>query len=113
MHVMSQRYVIQVMMSHCRVVLERLLNYNSVSQVSAEVSRRSLSMTVDGSSPDSVSVKGNQLDVENRLYLGGLPHTHTARRINVGHFLYRPITALEYLHSLHINVEPFSPHFHT
>uniref|UniRef100_A0A671TW87 Laminin, alpha 1 n=1 Tax=Sparus aurata TaxID=8175 RepID=A0A671TW87_SPAAU len=47
------------------------------------VSRRSLSVKVDGSSPDSVSVKGNQLDVDDRLYLGGLPHTLTARRINV------------------------------
>ena len=52
-------------------------------QVSAEVSRRSLSVKVDGSSPDTVSVKGNQLDVDDRLYLGGLPHTLTARRINV------------------------------
>ncbi|XP_044032400.1 laminin subunit alpha-1 isoform X1 [Siniperca chuatsi] len=51
--------------------------------VSAEVSRRSMLVSVDGSSPDSVSVKGNQLDVDNRLYLGGLPHTHTTRRINV------------------------------
>lgn len=57
-----------------------------VSQVSAEVSRRLLSMTVDGFSPTSVSIKGNQLDVENRLYLGGLPHTLTGRRINVGQF---------------------------
>ncbi|XP_059205207.1 laminin subunit alpha-1 [Centropristis striata] len=51
--------------------------------VSAEVSRRSVSVSVDGSSPESVSVKGNQLDVDNRLYLGGLPHTHSTRRINV------------------------------
>ncbi|KAM7369500.1 hypothetical protein PAMP_010819 [Pampus punctatissimus] len=51
--------------------------------VSAEVSRRSVSVSVDGLSPDSVSVKGNQLDVNSRLYLGGLPHTHTTRRINV------------------------------
>ncbi|KAM9337101.1 laminin subunit alpha-1 [Symphorus nematophorus] len=51
--------------------------------VSAEVSRRSLSLSVDGSSLDSVSVKGNQLDVDDRLYLGGLPHTHKTRRINV------------------------------
>ncbi|XP_029282402.1 laminin subunit alpha-1-like, partial [Cottoperca gobio] len=50
--------------------------------VSADVSRRSVSVSVDGLSPDSVSVKGNQLDVDNRLYLGGLPHTHTTRRIN-------------------------------
>uniref|UniRef100_A0A3Q3VYH9 Laminin G domain-containing protein n=1 Tax=Mola mola TaxID=94237 RepID=A0A3Q3VYH9_MOLML len=49
----------------------------------AEVSRRVLSLTVDGSRPDSVSVKGNQLDVESTVYLGGLPSSHTARRINV------------------------------
>ncbi|XP_071340289.1 laminin subunit alpha-1 [Trachinotus anak] len=51
--------------------------------VSAEVSRRLVSVTVDSSSPDSVTVKGNQLDVDNRLYLGGLPHTHSTKRINV------------------------------
>lgn len=63
-------------------------------QVSGEVSRRSLSLAVDTSKPDSVSIKGNQLDVEKRLYLGGLPHAHTTRRINVGHLLPRqPIRA--------------------
>ncbi|XP_070709007.1 laminin subunit alpha-1 [Pempheris klunzingeri] len=51
--------------------------------VSAEVSQRLLAVSVDGSSPDTMSVKGNQLDVDNRLYLGGLPHTHSTRRINV------------------------------
>lgn len=51
--------------------------------MSAEVSRRSVSVSVDGSHPDAVSVKGNQLDVESRLYLGGLPHTLPTRRINV------------------------------
>ncbi|KAM6908341.1 laminin subunit alpha-1 [Lycodopsis pacificus] len=50
--------------------------------VVGEVTRRSVSVSVDGSSPVSVSVKGNQLDVDNRLYLGGLPHAHTTRRIN-------------------------------
>ncbi|KAM9839751.1 laminin subunit alpha-1 [Aulostomus maculatus] len=55
--------------------------------VSAEVSRRFMSVSVDGLSPDLASVKGNQLDVDSRLYLGGLPHTHNARRINVSHSL--------------------------
>lgn len=59
-----------------------------LSQVSAEVSRRLVSISVDGSSPDSVPVKGNQLDVDNRLYLGGLPDTHSTRRINVRHLCY-------------------------
>lgn len=57
-------------------------------QVSAEVSRRSLSLAVDSSKPGSVSIRGNQLDVEKRLYLGGLPHAHTTRRINVRHFFF-------------------------
>uniref|UniRef100_A0A3Q3QS66 Laminin G domain-containing protein n=2 Tax=Monopterus albus TaxID=43700 RepID=A0A3Q3QS66_MONAL len=51
--------------------------------VSAKVSRRSMSVSVNALSPDSVTIKGNQLDVDSRLYLGGLPHTYTARRINV------------------------------
>ncbi|XP_062236101.1 laminin subunit alpha-1 [Platichthys flesus] len=51
--------------------------------VSAEVSRRSVSLSVDGSSPESVTVKGNQLDVDNTLYLGGVPHAYSSRRINV------------------------------
>ncbi|XP_029935743.1 laminin subunit alpha-1 [Myripristis murdjan] len=51
--------------------------------VSAELSRRSISVSVDGSTPQSTSVKGNQLDVDGTVYLGGLPHTHTAKRINV------------------------------
>ncbi|XP_058485060.1 laminin subunit alpha-1 isoform X1 [Solea solea] len=53
--------------------------------VSAEVSRRSASVSVDGSSPKSVTVKGNQLDVDERLYLGSFPHTYThtsSRRLN-------------------------------
>ncbi|XP_029698573.1 laminin subunit alpha-1 isoform X2 [Takifugu rubripes] len=51
--------------------------------VSAEVSRRSLVLAVDGSKPGSASIRGNQLDVDRRLYLGGLPHAHATRRINV------------------------------
>ncbi|TNM96651.1 hypothetical protein fugu_016312 [Takifugu bimaculatus] len=51
--------------------------------VSAEVSRRSLALAVDGSKPGSASIRGNQLDVDRRLYLGGLPHAHATRRINV------------------------------
>ncbi|XP_033982773.1 laminin subunit alpha-1-like [Trematomus bernacchii] len=50
--------------------------------VIGEVSRRSVSLSLDGRTPDSVFIKGNQLDVEDRLFLGGLPHTHSTRRIN-------------------------------
>lgn len=42
-----------------------------------------MSVSVDGSRPQSVSVKGNQLNVVNTLYLGGLPDHMTTRRINV------------------------------
>ncbi|XP_047423850.1 laminin subunit alpha-1 [Mugil cephalus] len=51
--------------------------------VSADLSRRVMSVSVDGSRPESLSVKGNQLDVDSRLYLGGLPDTVSTRRINV------------------------------
>lgn len=36
-----------------------------------------------GEASDSAPIKGNQLDVESRVYVGGLPHSHTAKRINV------------------------------
>uniref|UniRef100_A0A672HAN2 Laminin G domain-containing protein n=1 Tax=Salarias fasciatus TaxID=181472 RepID=A0A672HAN2_SALFA len=45
--------------------------------------RRTASLSVDGSSPDVASVRGNQLDVDGRLYLGGLPAAVSGRRINV------------------------------
>ncbi|KAL7373886.1 hypothetical protein ABVT39_016658 [Epinephelus coioides] len=65
------------------VTSSTVVNDGEWHTVSAEVSRRSVSVSVDGSHPDAVSVKGNQLDVESRLYLGGLPHTLPTRRINV------------------------------
>ncbi|XP_078018932.1 laminin subunit alpha-1 [Epinephelus lanceolatus] len=65
------------------VTSSTVVNDGEWHTVSAEVSRRSVSVSVDGSHPDAVSVKGNQLDVESRVYLGGLPHTLPTRRINV------------------------------
>ncbi|XP_078100457.1 laminin subunit alpha-1 [Sander vitreus] len=59
-----------------------IVNDGEWHAVSGKVSRRTLSVSVDGSSSDSVSLSGNQLDVDSRLYLGGLPHTHSTRRIN-------------------------------
>lgn len=64
-------------------------------------------MSVDGSNLDSVSVKGNQLDVENRLYLGGLPHTQTARRINVKLLNSSPASCSTFLHDLNVYTECF------
>ncbi|KAK2859738.1 hypothetical protein Q5P01_004358 [Channa striata] len=59
------------------------INNGDWHTVRAEVSRRSMSVSVNGLSSDSVTVKGNQLDVDNRLYLGGLPKTFITRRIKV------------------------------
>ncbi|XP_072306440.1 laminin subunit alpha-1 [Eucyclogobius newberryi] len=64
------------------VTSSRLVNDGNWHTVTAEVSRRSVSISVGGTS-DSTHIKGNQLDVESRVYVGGLPHTHTAKRINV------------------------------
>ncbi|XP_077592476.1 laminin subunit alpha-1 [Stigmatopora nigra] len=51
--------------------------------VSADVARRSVSVSVDASAPDVAAVKGNQLDVSQRLYLGGLPPAYRGPRMNV------------------------------
>ncbi|KAM8822118.1 laminin subunit alpha-1 isoform 2-T2 [Synchiropus picturatus] len=51
--------------------------------VRAELSGRWLSLSADGSAPASAPVKGNQLDVESKLYLGGIPATLASRKINV------------------------------
>uniref|UniRef100_A0A3B4ARG9 Laminin subunit alpha-1 n=1 Tax=Periophthalmus magnuspinnatus TaxID=409849 RepID=A0A3B4ARG9_9GOBI len=66
------------------VTSSRLVNDGNWHTVTAEVSRRSVSVSV-GVASDSALIKGNQLDVESRVYVGGLPHTHTAKRINVSY----------------------------
>ncbi|XP_067290870.1 laminin subunit alpha-1 [Pseudorasbora parva] len=56
--------------------------------VRAEFSKKSVMVSVDGRDSERVSTKGHTLDVEGKLYLGGLPATYTARRIgNVTHSL--------------------------
>lgn len=54
-----------------------------MSQVVAEVGRRLMSVSVNSLKTESISVKGNQLDVANKVFLGGTPHTMTSRRIGV------------------------------
>ncbi|KAG1934304.1 laminin subunit alpha-1 [Pimephales promelas] len=45
-------------------------------------------VSVDSSDSDRISTKGHTLDVEGKLYLGGIPSTYTAKRIgNVTHSL--------------------------
>uniref|UniRef100_A0A4W5QPA5 Laminin, alpha 1 n=1 Tax=Hucho hucho TaxID=62062 RepID=A0A4W5QPA5_9TELE len=49
---------------------------------------KSVVISVDGQPSTPVPAKGNTLDVEHKLYLGGLPHTYTAKKIgNVTHSL--------------------------
>ncbi|XP_016112641.1 laminin subunit alpha-1-like [Sinocyclocheilus grahami] len=56
--------------------------------VKAEFSKKTVMVSVDGTDSDRTHTKGHTLDVEGKLYLGGLPATYTARRIgNVTHSL--------------------------
>ncbi|XP_056099529.1 laminin subunit alpha-1 [Rhinichthys klamathensis goyatoka] len=56
--------------------------------VKAEFSKKSVMVSVDGTDSDRISTKGHTLDVEGKLYLGGIPSTYTAKRIgNVTHSL--------------------------
>lgn len=80
-------------------------------QVIAEVGRRSLSLAVDESAPAATAaLRGNQLDVDKRLYLGGLPANHSTRRINVMMSQpRRPITAHRLFHCLNARSTPCPP----
>ncbi|XP_073796608.1 laminin subunit alpha-1 isoform X1 [Danio rerio] len=54
--------------------------------VKAEFSKKTVVVSVDGIESDHISTKGHTLDVEGKLYVGGLPPTYTAKRIgNVTH----------------------------
>ncbi|KAM4718072.1 laminin subunit alpha-1 isoform 2-T2 [Anableps anableps] len=64
-------------------VLSAAINDGHWHTVSAEVSRRSVSLRVDASRPTTVSIKGNHLDVDKTLFLGGLPAGVNSRRIGV------------------------------
>lgn len=56
--------------------------------VKAEFSKKSVMVSVDGSDSEHMPTKGHTLDVEGKLYVGGLPATYTAKRIgNVTHSL--------------------------
>ncbi|CAL8292350.1 unnamed protein product [Lota lota] len=55
--------------------------------VRTEFAKRWVSMAIDGVTSDPVSVRGNQLDVDKTLYLGGVAHTHTWKSSNVTHSL--------------------------
>uniref|UniRef100_A0A4W5QL40 Laminin, alpha 1 n=1 Tax=Hucho hucho TaxID=62062 RepID=A0A4W5QL40_9TELE len=56
--------------------------------VKTDFNKKSVVISVDGQPSTPVPAKGNTLDVEHKLYLGGLPHTYTAKKIgNVTHSL--------------------------
>uniref|UniRef100_A0A4W5KXH8 Laminin subunit alpha-1 n=1 Tax=Hucho hucho TaxID=62062 RepID=A0A4W5KXH8_9TELE len=56
--------------------------------VKTDFNKKSVVISVDSQASAPVLAKGNTLDVENKLYLGGLPHTSTAKKIgNVTHSL--------------------------
>ncbi|XP_071026114.1 laminin subunit alpha-1-like isoform X2 [Oncorhynchus clarkii lewisi] len=56
--------------------------------VKTDFNKKSVVISVDSQASAPVLAKGNTLDVENKLYLGGLPHTYTAKKIgNVTHSL--------------------------
>lgn len=79
-------------------------------QVTAEFGRRSLSLAVDEAAPvATAALRGNQLDVDKRLYLGGLPANHSTRRLNVMTSQPPPpITAHRLLHCLTASSAPLS-----
>ncbi|XP_054882520.1 laminin subunit alpha-1-like isoform X2 [Poeciliopsis prolifica] len=64
-------------------VLSATVNDGHWHSVSAEVSRRSVSLTVDGSRPTTASIKGHHIDVDRTLFLGGIPPGVNGRRIGV------------------------------
>ncbi|KAJ3611009.1 hypothetical protein NHX12_021025 [Muraenolepis orangiensis] len=55
--------------------------------VRTEFTKRWVSMAIDGVTSLPVPVRGNQLDVDKTLYLGGLSHSLTWRTTNVSHSL--------------------------
>ncbi|KAM9552660.1 laminin subunit alpha-1-like isoform 1-T1 [Salvelinus alpinus] len=56
--------------------------------VKTDFNKKRVVISVDNKASAPVPAKGNTLDVENKLYLGGLPQTYTAKKIgNVTHSL--------------------------
>uniref|UniRef100_A0A9J7YT73 Laminin, alpha 1 n=1 Tax=Cyprinus carpio carpio TaxID=630221 RepID=A0A9J7YT73_CYPCA len=63
------------------VTLTTPINDGLWHTVKAEFSKKTVMVSVDGTESDRTPTKGHTLDVEGKLYLGGLPATYTARRI--------------------------------
>ncbi|XP_067107794.1 laminin subunit alpha-1 [Osmerus mordax] len=68
--------------------LPLLVNDGHWHTVKTDFNKKTAVLSVDGQSSAAVQIRGNTLDVESQLYLGGLPHTYTAKKIgNVTHSL--------------------------
>lgn len=58
------------------------------AQVRTSFSKKSILISVDGAESVQTAIKGQSLDVEGKLYVGGLPTGYTAKRIgNVSVYL--------------------------
>ncbi|KAL1006408.1 hypothetical protein UPYG_G00072000 [Umbra pygmaea] len=79
--------------------------------VKTDFNKKSVVISVDGQASAPVMAKGNTLDVEKKLYLGGLPHVYTARKIgNVTHSVASCIQNVM-LNSVKLNTQsPMSEH---
>lgn len=59
------------------------------AQVRTDFSKKSIVISVDGTESEQTAIKGQSLDVEGKLYVGGLPTGYTAKRIgNVSVYLF-------------------------
>lgn len=50
-------------------------------QVRTDFSKKTILISVDGAESERTAIKGQSLDVEGKLYVGGLPTGYTAKRI--------------------------------
>ncbi|PWA15691.1 hypothetical protein CCH79_00019580 [Gambusia affinis] len=91
-------------------VLSTVVNDGHWHSVSAEVSRRSVSLTVDGSRPTTASIKGNHMDVDRMLFLGGLPAGVNSRRIGVSSSLPGCLRSVSLNGTMLDLSKPFSQH---
>ncbi|XP_076827529.1 laminin subunit alpha-1 isoform X2 [Brachyhypopomus gauderio] len=73
--------------------------------VRTDFSKKSIVISVDGAESERTIIKGHTLDVEGRLYLGGLPSSYIAKRTgNVSHSLAACLQKVK-LNSVELNLQ--------
>uniref|UniRef100_A0A4W4DP19 Laminin, alpha 1 n=1 Tax=Electrophorus electricus TaxID=8005 RepID=A0A4W4DP19_ELEEL len=73
--------------------------------VRTDFSKKSTTISVDGVESERTLIKGHTLDVEGRLYLGGLPSSYTSKRTgNVSHSVAACIQTVK-LNSVELNLQ--------